>query len=223
MIRVHVICEGQTEETFVNDLLAPYFQSKDIILYPSLIGKSGHKGGNIQFQRLQLDVRNRVLRDSSAYCTTFLDYYALPPNFPGRSEATNLASIHDKAAHVGTALTEALTAGLGAEPMRRFIPYIQMHEFEALLFSSPAQFAQGIGEPRLEPRFQAIRSAFPTPEDINDSPQTAPSKRISALVPRYEKPLYGVLAALEIGLPVIRRECHLFDGWLTRLASLKAL
>lgn len=223
MIRVHIICEGQTEETFVNDLLAPYFQPKNIFLYPSLIGKPGHKGGNIQFQRLQLDVRNRVLQDSSAFCTTFLDYYALPSDFPGKNEVATLASIHDKANRVKTALTAALTTVLGTEPMRRFIPYIQMHEFEALLFSSPSQFAQGISEPLLEPRFQAIKDAFSTPEDINDNPNTAPSKRVSALVPRYEKPFHGVLAALEIGLPTIRRECHLFDGWITRLEGLMAL
>ena len=64
---------------------------------------------------------------------------------------------------------------------------------------------------------QAIRDAFESPEDINDSPLTAPSKRIEELYPGYQKTLHGPLALLEIGLPALRRECRHFGGWLTRL------
>ena len=100
---------------------------------------------------------------------------------------------------------------------RRFIPFVMMHEFEALLFSDCEQFAIGIDRPAS--RFQKIRDSFPSPEAIDDSPVTAPSKQIEALVPGYEKPLLGALAALEIGLETMRVECPHFDCWVSRLES----
>jgi hypothetical protein len=95
-----------------------------------------------------------------------------------------------------------------------------MHEFEGLLFSDCASFSRGISRPDLEGDLRQIRNAFATPEEINDSPTTAPSKRVEALVAGYRKPLLGVFAALEIGLDRIRAECPHFNGWLTQLESL---
>lgn len=94
-----------------------------------------------------------------------------------------------------------------------------MHEFEGLLFSDCPRFAEGIGRPDLAPQLQTIRDTFHSPEEINDSPLTAPSKRVTALVPGYEKPLLGTLAVLQIGLDAIRAECPLFRQWLKRLEA----
>jgi hypothetical protein len=102
----------------------------------------------------------------------------------------------------------------------RFVPFVVMHEFEGLLFSDCAAFSRVIGRSDLEAGFRKIREQFLTPEEINDSPATAPSKRVEALDPRYQKPLFGVLAVLEIGLSRIRAECPHFDGWLRQLESL---
>ena len=111
-----------------------------------------------------------------------------------------------------------MSAELGASfDPRRFIPYVVMHEFEGLLFSDPEGFGRGIGRADLPQEFRAIRDEFETPEQINDSPDTAPSKRVLGLVPGYQKPLFGTLAALEIGLEAIRRECTQFSDWVTRL------
>ncbi|MGQ0622286.1 MAG: DUF4276 family protein [Panacagrimonas sp.] len=105
--------------------------------------------------------------------------------------------------------------------MRRFIPYVQMYEFEGLLFSGPQHLASAIGQPGLGPDFQRIRDGFDTPESINDSPITAPSKRISSLYRGYEKPLHGSLAAMEIGLTAIRGQCARFDAWLRQIEALQ--
>ncbi len=101
----------------------------------------------------------------------------------------------------------------------RFLPLVMMHEFEAMLFSDCVAFGTAIGRPDLIPDFQAIRDGFENPEDIDDSPETAPSKRIEALFPAYQKVLMGSLAALEIGLERIRAECPHFRGWLERLEA----
>ena len=95
-----------------------------------------------------------------------------------------------------------------------------MHEFEAMLFSDCPAFGRGIGRPHLGGEFQQIRDAFGSPEEIDDSPETAPSKRVESLVRGYEKPLLGTLAALEIGLGTIRHECPHFGSWLDRLEQL---
>ena len=105
----------------------------------------------------------------------------------------------------------------------RFVPYLMMHEFEAMLFSDCAAFASGIGCPDLAPSLQAIRDRFASPEEIDDSPVTAPSKRIATLIPGYQKPTQGLLAIQEIGLDAIRAQCPHFRAWLERLEGLPAL
>lgn len=221
MIRIHVICEGQTEEMFVNEILAAEFYSKNIYLTPSLIGKPGHKGGNFKFDRLLADVRARLLGDATAYCTTFFDFYGLPEGFPGKAAAKTKNGIEEKANCLQDALVEKLQARLGEDPLRRFIPYVQMYEFEGLLFSHPEKLAEGISKADLGDPFQKVRNAFNSPEEINNSPHTAPSKRIEGLFRGYDKPVHGSLAALEIGLEAIRAECHRFDAWLSEIAALK--
>lgn len=221
MIRVHVICEGQTEEMFVNELLAEAFIAKNICLIPSLIGKPGHKGGNFKFERLLTDVRARLLSDRDAYCTTFFDFYGLPEDFPGKKEAKLQVGIVRKADHLLAELTKQLQVKLGEEALRRFIPYVQMYEFEGLLFSNTEKLALGINQMNIEGALQKIRDAFDSPEEINNSPLTAPSKRIENLYSAYDKPIHGSLAAMEIGLEGIRRECQQFDAWLKSIESLQ--
>ena len=94
-----------------------------------------------------------------------------------------------------------------------------MHEFEALLFSDCQQFALGIQQAKLARDFAEIRAKFSCPEEINDSPQTAPSKRVEALIPGYQKPLLGVAAAERVGLAAMRKECPHFRDWLMQLES----
>lgn len=220
MIRVHVICEGQTEEMFVNELMREPFLGLGIELRPALVGKPGHKGGNFKYERLFTDLQSRLLGDPQSYCTTFFDFYGLPEDFPGKRSLPASAGVADKARAINKALVEKLTKSLGEDPVRRFIPFVQMYEFEALLFSDPKAFSVGIDQPHLEAHFQSISDGFDSPEHINDSPVTAPSKRVLKLVEGYEKPLMGSLAAMEIGLPIIRQQCQIFDSWAKQLEAL---
>jgi Domain of unknown function (DUF4276) len=222
VIRVYVVCEGQTEELFVESVLSDFFVARNIYLTPRLIGKPGHKGGNFRFERLLTDLRN-LLGDSKAYCTTLFDFYGLPSSFPGKERAQLMMTGKDKAQAVVQSLMARLEQEMGADSLRRFIPYIQMYEFEGLLFSDCNRLALAIGQPELAMELQRIRADFDSPEDINDSKITAPSKRLTSLYPIYDKPIHGSLAALEIGLTKIRAECSLFDGWLLQLEKLEEL
>ena len=99
----------------------------------------------------------------------------------------------------------------------RFIPYISMHEFEALLFSDCERFAQSIGAPQVSAEMQSVLDPFGDPEEINDSQATAPSKRILRMAPQYDKVAMGTAAIQDIGLESVRRRCRDFDCWLNQL------
>jgi len=223
MIRIHVICEGQTEEMFVNDVLSKQFDLLGIYLYPKLIGKPGHKGGNFKFERVLTDVKNFLLGDTESYCTTFFDFYGLPEDFPGKKEAVTLKDIKSKQSMINTRLVEQLSQHINDDAMRRFIPYIQLYEFEGLLFSDPESMASELGRPDLVDKFVAIRSQFDTPEHVNNSSDTAPSKRIKNHFIGYDKVTHGSLIALEMGINKICAECNLFNEWINTLKSVRAL
>jgi Domain of unknown function (DUF4276) len=149
-----------------------------------------------------------------------IDYYGLPRTWPGRERSTSLGSVDEKGPCVQDAIKDDVVTEMGNRfNSDRFVPFVVMHEFEGLLFSDCAAFSRAIYRPDLESRLKEIRDGFATPEEINDSPATAPSRRVKELFPGYEKPLLGVLAVFGIGLLRIRAECPHFDGWLRQLES----
>lgn len=220
MNRVHIICEGQTEETFVNEVLTPHLEAFQVFPRASLVGKPGHKGGCVTTARMSYDIKLRLQNDRTAWCTTFFDFYGLDSDFVGKSEALSKYDFDEKAQIIEMALKLHVQNEVGENMIRRFLPYIQMYEFEGLLFSDPKKLAAGLYEEALECDFVSIKNSFNSPEEINNNRLTAPSKRILSLMPSYDKPLYGSLAAIEIGLDSMRRECKRFDRWLTFLENL---
>jgi hypothetical protein len=170
------------------------------------------------------DIINHLKEDPGCVATTMVDYYGLPQEgvaaWPGRAMARALGTAK-RGPFVEKALLDDVAAEMGNRLRpERFVPFVVMHEFEGLLFSDCAAFSTGIGRADLEADLRAIRDQFSTPEEINDSPATAPSKRVEALVPGYQKPLLGTLAALGIGLVRIRAECPHFNAWLNKIESL---
>ena len=157
-----------------------------------------------------------------------VDYYGMPQKgvraWPKRADASGLLFQY-RSVSVENALREDVLTHMGhGFNVSRFVPFVMMHEFEALLFSDCQRFSEGIGGGlELAKDFQAIRTHFDTPEHINDSPITAPSKRILTLMPSYQKPLDGTSAALHIGLDAMRGQCRHFADWLTRLERLPNL
>ena len=231
MTRLRIHCEGPTEKNFTDIVLAPHLYGVGYTeVSARLVGvqrENARRGGIRSWTETRRGIISQLRRDAGLIVSTMVDYYRLPSNgprsWPGRAEGSRLA-FPQKATHVENAIRSDVIAlmGDGFNPAR-FVPYVMMHEFEAMLFSDCARFAQAIDRPDLSGRFQEIRNAFTTPEEINDSPETAPSKRIVDLVPEYQKPLDGTAAAGAIGLAVIRRECQHFGQWLAQLENLAAL
>lgn len=225
MSRLIVHVEGQTEEDFVNELLAPFLYTLGYTRVAArLIGNArqrSRRGGARSWPAVRKDITNHLKQDAGSLATTMVDYYGLPQTgpraWPGRHAASTLP-YPNNVERVEDQLSQDVVQqmGDGFNPSR-FIPFVMIHEFEALLFSDCQRFAEAIYHADLASPFQEIRDTFQNPEQIDDSPLTAPSKRIIDLVPGYEKPLLGVLAALDIGLNTMRSECPHFDGWLSRL------
>ncbi len=217
MPKVLILAEGQTEETFVKRILYPHLSSRDVFVVPTILAtkriKSGpsFKGGVPSYERVKKEIQ-RLLGDSSAaLVTTMIDYYGLPDTFPGRACVEGDTPL-ERVKYVEDALASDINHS-------RFLPYCSLHEFEALLFVSPAAIALTFSLPALEPKLAAIRASFPSPEDIDDDSATAPSARLESLYPRYSKPFFGSLIANRIGLQQMRVECGHFNEWLSTLES----
>lgn len=219
MSRVYIVVEGQTEESFVTQVLGAVLWPSNVYPIPILLGGMG---GRPIYPRVRKDILVLLKQERTAYCTTMVDFYGLGAGYPGAPVVVGMPPLEKV-----RRLEEAMKADIVAEvpelrPDVRFLPYLQLHEHEALLFSDPEALARGIYQPSLEPSLRQIRNAFPTPEDIDDSPATAPSKRINALYPGYRKPLHGTLAALTVGIESMRAECPHFRQWVEWLQTLAA-
>lgn len=221
MKRGMVLVEGQTEERFVNDCLAPYLLDRGLALErptivstKRIIGGPHFKGGVQSYAKVQRDL-DRLLHDSNAaVITTLFDYYALPVDFPGMRDRPS-GSARSRVEHV-----EASWCSRVGDP--RFVPHLVLHEFEAWVFADP---------PRLEAHtfdddthviqaIATIAARHASPEDIDDGPKTAPSKRLSDAFRPYQKPLHGIRAVSAIGIDRIRAVCPHFHRWLERLEAI---
>ena len=223
MKRVCVIVEGQTEESFVKGPLAEALWPHQVLLTAIILGVPGHKGGRTNYARLQKDVLRQLKQDRTAYCSTMLDFYGLGRGFPGTPVPSDLTSIQ-KVEHIERAIKDDICGRIPEFcPDLRLIPYLSLHEYEGLLFIDPDGFAHALRSPKLAARFAGVRNDFPTPEDINDDPEMAPSKRVISIFPRYRKVIDGNLAATAVGIEKMRQECRHFGDWLNRLQSLMDL
>ena len=222
MARVNIICEGPTESRFISDVLTPYFLQRQIYLTPVLLGVPGHKGGRVNYARVQKDILLHLKQDARVYCSTMFDLYGLETGFPGTIPHTNLVAT-PKALHIEKAiLREIVSIVPDSRAEERLIPYLQVHEYEGLLFSDTTSLAVSLRRPDLSARLAQIRNLVNTPEDINDDPNTAPSKRIAGIYPQYDKKIEGTLAAQRIGIDRMVAECPHFRDWINRLAALPA-
>ena len=225
MVRLYLFAEGQTEQTFADILLKPQLARHNVFMHnPILIAhkkKKGlvHRGGGRKYVPMKNDILRflKQERASNVFFTTMIDLYAIPPDFPGLAESESMRQ--DPLQRVEF-LEQRFAEDIGDH---RLIPYIQLHEYEAYLFADPTCFLYLDAERKQGLRvLQSIANQYPTPELINDGQQTAPSKRIMAQFPDYEraKPTFGPQLAEQIGLQVIRNKCPHFNQWLLRLESL---
>ena len=224
MIELVVVGEGQTEETFIHDCLAPQLAHQQIFVQPRLIRTSRDaKGGALTKDRV-LHHLPRILKGrDDLYVSTFFDLYGLAPDFPGVREATVEADPIRRAEVIEAGLREVVVEAAQCRP-ERFLPHIQPHEFEALLFADTNAFARVDSNwQRAESDLAKVVKSAGGPEYVNDGPDTHPSARLRRTLPSYRKVAHGVALAIAMGLDRIRAECGHFGSWLDRIENLPPL
>ncbi len=216
MMNLFIYCEGQTEESFIKYVLMERLAAKNIFVTPIIAatkrtGLRKYRGGTLPYGRMRAEIK-KLCANKSFYTTTMFDYYALPQDVPGRKNPVG-KTIYERAGFVESQWKQDINES-------NFIPNVIMHEFEGLLFSMPEKFAYVGSRPENLKIMSSIRDKFETPEHINDSASTAPSKRILAVYPEYDKVLHGIQVAFDIGFDTIMKQCRHFAEWINKLESI---
>lgn len=226
---IHVLCEGQTEQGFVEEVLRPYLQAHGVRGVKSILittnKKKNARGGMLAYSQAVTDlgILSRMNADGEYVqhiLTTMFDLYALPDDFPGYEAAKAVGEPYHRVAALEKAFAEAING-------RRFIPYIQLHEFEALLFCGIKHLARLY--PGCEKRCEQLTKDLErtaNPELIDNGPHTAPSKRIIKAIEgdkrhyyNYNKPATGKEVTRSIGIEELRARCKHFNEWIGKLTG----
>lgn len=211
MKRIYIIVEGQTEQEFVKSIIAPHLQQFGIYsVTPVLIrtSKSG-RGGFVNYEHLKNDAVKLLRSQKDDFIVSmFVDFFRIP-EIPQKEKWEQMTNHKEQVEEMEKCIKDDIKD-------HRFIPYIQLHEFEALLFSSNKGFETYFTKDNaLET--QQIIDAFDNPEEINTTPSGAPSKRLLAIKDDYEKVIEGNLIALEVGMNEILIKCPRFKAWIEKL------
>ncbi len=222
MIRLHITAEGQTEQAFAKAVLAPHLAGFDIFADTRCVLTSKDKraakeyrGGLLKYDQVQKDIQNWLREDKHPDCrfTTMFDLYALPDDFPGYAASQSKADKYKRVEMLEQAMRQDIN-----DP--RFVPYIQLHEFESLILADPQQLDWEYLEHDRSIANLKFMVEGENPELINDGPTTAPSKRILSEISEYDKVTAGASVASRIGLQTLRQKCRHFNEWVTRLEQL---
>lgn len=207
---IYIIVEGQTEEEFVKNSISPYMATKGIYDVRAI----GMRG-NVRYTRLKFNIINLLKSQSDIIVTTLIDYFRLCKDFPKYNDSILISSMDERIKF----LEENCSIDINEI---RFIPYIQLHEFEGLLFTKMDGFEslpQVKSNPKKYKELSEIIKKFPNPEFINEGDETAPSKRLINIIPGYSKPLYGPIIALENTFESILEKCPRFKNWINLIIN----
>jgi len=209
-----ILVEGETEKEFVNNLIFHHLLSHDISnIRPITIETSpGFKGGDVRYEaRYKSNIIKLLKGKEDMVVTSLIDYYKLRNDFPEFEEAKKIADVQERVKFLEDACASDILDD-------RFVPYIQLHEFEGLLFSDKKGFELFTDLPIANKNeLNRIVDSYTNPELINEGAETAPSKRLQKLIASYQKPLYGNMIALENGFDIIRTKCPRFNAWIETL------
>lgn len=222
---LHILCEGQTEERFVKEVLSPYLRQFNIYPKPILLltsKKKNARGGMLSYAQAKRDlmILRRQYRDNDNerhLFTTMFDFYALPDDFPCFKESSHYSDVRERISFIETEFAK----DMGFEGL---IPYIQLHEFESLLFVDITKLESDYPLSRAQIRkLKEETDTYGDPELINDSPATAPSKRIIKALEQnynYNKVQSGAAITSLIGMESLLDNCRHFKDWVEQLKSL---
>ncbi len=224
MKQLCIVCEGHTEKDFVLKTLKPHLDSEKLNVYPTMASTSPeHYGGALSYSRLQRHITRTLKEKSAPVVTTMIDLHKLHNEFPSFDEAAAIQDLTQKLTLLCLEWRKDIVSKAQCRP-ERFIPYIQPHEFEALLFSdTTAISAHRLGWSGCTKYLETARNAVDTPEHMNTTPEKKPSHILKKAlsVPLYDKRRHGIAVLEQIGFERIESECPHFSSWLNTLRALR--
>ena len=210
MKTVIIICEGPTEEVFCRNLLSQYLQNSCRIEIRLL-------GGNCNWQRIKDMAEKALKQQKNALVTTFFDYYGVKTKkFPNWKETVgiNKANVRERIEILENGMLEEIDTNL----RYRFIPYVQLHEFEALLFNNIEVFDEMFEFEQYDSdELLNIFAEYPDTEMIEQGTETTNSQRLIKIIPAYRKVIQGNAIAEKIGIEQIRQKNKHFNDWIEQL------
>ncbi|MBC8204005.1 DUF4276 family protein [bacterium] len=231
MIRINFLVEGQTEETFIRDVLIAHLALFKIFGVVRCVETSHkfrrvggkelrkfYRGGSINYEKMKNDLIRWMKQEkgTNVFFTTMIDLYRIPNNFPNFEEARKINDVHIRVEKFEQAFKEDI-----AESRERFLPHIQPFEFEALLFSNPSEFIHQFPDEKIRiDKLSKINEKYQNPEFINDN--NPPSYQIKSIFVGYSKVSDGPIIAEAIGLDEMRKKCPHFNEWIKRLETLNS-
>lgn len=223
---INILCEGQSEQEFALKVLKPYLMPYDIIVRANLLitnRKLHARGGIIDYQQVKRDLHYmmRSARDTEYeknYFTTMFDLYALPSDFPGYAQAP--AEPYSKVKTIEDELGKDIDC-------YRFIPYIELHEFETLVLCNMPKVIQtypNAQKPLSDLDSKWKNETIGNAELVNMSRETAPSKRLIKALDghyNYDKKLMAVVATKDMGIDALRAQCYHFNQWIEKILNIQ--
>ncbi|MCH3917214.1 MAG: DUF4276 family protein [Spirochaetia bacterium] len=225
MNELYAIVEGPTEQSFIRDCLAVFLSEHEQYLSPVLIGRTGHKGGNVTFERFVQNAGALFKQRDSTIVTSMLDYFRLDSKWPGMADIQakqqslggKIGKLEIEKILVESTLTALRESFPELDVANRFVPYFSMHEFEALLFSDISILASNLDVP--ESGLKSVLAKYADdPEEINTL--TAPSKILLKQKPSYKKIVDGNTIVRKIGMDTLRARCSCFNDWVSALLNI---
>ncbi len=223
MRNVYVVCEGQTESNFVNRVLIPAFCDRINLIPRTVVTSTSRRNGRIHkggmssygkaFNTIENSLKDAVRHDGLV--TTMFDFYALPGDTPGVNDCPNATDVYQRISQIENAMIQ----GVCKRYQHVYHPYIQLHEFEALVFCNLVGLGAEYFESNINELYECLRTQ-PNPELINNGVETSPSKRIFSCIPDYDKVDIGVKVTADAGLAVLRKACRHFGEWIDFLETL---
>jgi hypothetical protein len=224
MKHLYFIVEGETELEFVNRLLKPYLWQRGLTTHiqalPITMGGGGHGYNNIQ--HFKNTIKPLLNYGNEPFITTMIDYYGInsEKKMPNYAECMTQNTTDDKIKCMENSLQTVVKS---IKQYRFFIPYIQKHEMETLLFANPAQ-GFDLEKPAIKNAVLALIKQNPDIETINNTPQGAPSKRLTEIYAqhgqKYNKGADAVDIAELTGMDNMLKECPRFRNWVERLIAM---
>ena len=220
MKKIFIVTEGQSETNFVNRVMVPYFVDQCTLIANTIVTKVDSRKGKIykggvanygQIRNTLLKTLADASKSNDSYVTTMFDFYGLPHDVPGAAVAQKVRDPYEK-----IKLIERKMLNAEKYSEKFFFPYIELHEFEAMLFSDITRLEEVYFDYDLNPLWECV-NVQNNPELINDGAETAPSKRIMNCIDNFDKANVGVDVLSRIGLENIAGKCRHFAEWIERI------